>query len=117
MFVDALVIKISDFLNSLSPWKSVIVNSLSWYLVLTCFIPDIISYLPLLLHACTDLKSIYPDFVRRKGLPFTEKKSIDISTLWWCLEMVGEKGILGIFFWFSGLIMMDFICMMGICGP
>ena len=49
------------------------VSPLSWYLVLTCFIPDIISDLPLLLHACTDLKSIFPDFVCKKRLPFTKK--------------------------------------------
>ena len=39
--------------NSFSPWKSVMSNHLYWYLELTCFRPDIISYLPLLLNACT----------------------------------------------------------------
>ena len=59
--------------KSLSPWKSVMVNPLSWYFSLTCFIIDIISYLPLLLHACTGLKSIFLDFLCRRGISFTKK--------------------------------------------
>ena len=63
------------------------------------FRPDFISDFPLLLHDCNELKSIFPDFVCRKGLPFTKKKSSAISTLWWCLSMVGGKVILGILLW------------------
>ena len=55
---------------------------LYWYLVFNFFRPNIISYLTLLLDACTDLKSILLDFACRKGLPFTKKKSSDIYILW-----------------------------------
>ena len=49
------------------------VKPLSWYLDLNVFRPDIISYFPLLLHAFTDLISIFLDFVSMKWLPFTKK--------------------------------------------
>ena len=49
------------------------VNPLYGYLALTCFRQDIISDLPLLLHACNELKSIFPGFLCRKGLEFTKK--------------------------------------------
>ena len=64
---------------------------------LTFFKPWIISVLHFLLHACTDMKYIYTDLVFRKGIIFTNKKAMDIYTLWWCLEMGGGKGIIGIF--------------------
>ena len=106
MFVDVLVIKKYQMCsNSFSPWKSVMVNPLSWYLELTYFIPDIISDLPLLLHSCTDLKSILLDFVCSKGIPFTNKY-IAISTLWWCLEMWRGDRILMVVFCYSGLLLM-----------
>ena len=50
------------------------VNSLSWYLALTCFIPDIIEYFPLLLHACIELSPSFLYFVCWKGHPFKKKK-------------------------------------------
>ena len=56
------------------------------------------------------------DFVCRKWIPLKKKKSIAISTLWWCFEMGGGKGILGIVFWCYGILMMALTCMMGICG-
>ena len=46
---------------------------LSLYLVSTCFNPVILWDIPLLLHAWTDLKSIFPDFLCRKVLPFAKK--------------------------------------------
>ena len=64
----------------------------------SCFKPDIISLFPLILHAYTDLKYIFPDFLCRNGLPFTKENSISIITLWWCLVMVVGKGILLIVF-------------------
>ena len=85
-------------LNSFSPWKSVMVNPLSWYLDLTCFRPDIFTDFPLLLHYFTELKYILPDFVCRKGIPFKKKKSIAISTLWWCLEMAEVRLLWGFSF-------------------
>ena len=90
-------------------------NPLSWYLNLTCFRPDIISDLLLMLHACTDPKSKFLDFVCRRGIPFT-KQSIDISTLWWCFAIGGGKGILGIVLWCSVFILIFLTCIMGICG-
>ena len=47
------------------------VKPLSLYLLFTCFNPYMVSDLPLMLHAWTELKSIYLDLVYRKGLPFT----------------------------------------------
>ena len=82
---------------------------------LTCFMPYILSYLNLLLHACTELKSILCHFVCRKGLPL--KKIIAISTLWWCFIMGGDKVIIGIILWFSGFLLIVLPWMVGICGP
>ena len=93
------------------------VEPLSLYLVFTCFNPDMVSDFPLLLHAWTDLKSIFLDFVCRKVLPFTKKKSMASSTFWWCLAIRGGKGILGMVLWCSGLLMIALPCMMGIWGP
>ena len=42
------------------------VKPLSLYLVFTWFNPDMVSYLPLLLHAWTDLKSVFFDSVCMK---------------------------------------------------
>ena len=49
------------------------VKLVSLYLVFTSFKLDIYSDFPLLLHDCTDLKYIFPDFVCSNGLPFTKK--------------------------------------------
>ena len=67
------------FSNSLSLWKSVMVKPLSCYFDLTCFRPDIISFPPLLLHACTDLKSIFLDFV---GVYISGHQSV------WCVLII-----------------------------
>ena len=93
------------------------VNPLSWYLALTLKRTDIISDFPLMSHAYTELKYILPGFVCRKGLSFTNKKSIAISTLWRCLETVGGKSILRIIFWYYSILSMYLTCMMGIYGP
>ena len=93
------------------------VKPLLWYLFFTCFKLEIISVFPLMLHAFNDPKSIFPDFVCRKGIPPTKKKFIAISTLWWCLAMGGGKGILWIVLWWSGLLRMALSCIMCICGP
>ena len=92
------------------------VKALSWYLLSTLFRPYILSDFPLLLHDCTDLKSVLIDFVCIKGLPFTKKKYSAIYTFWWCLAMGGGKGTLGIFLWWYGLILVSLPCIMGICG-
>ena len=75
-------------LNSLLPWYSVMVKPLTWYFLFTFFRPEIISYFPLVLYACTDLKFVFLDFVFMKGHIFTKNKYSDIYTLWWFLEMV-----------------------------
>ena len=103
--------------NSLSPQKLVIMKPLSLYLVFTCFNPDIVSDFPLLLHAWTNLKSIFLDLVCRKGLPLTTKNPMSRSTLWWCLATRGRKGILVMVLWYSGLFMIAFPFMVGIWGP
>ena len=71
----------------------------------------------LLLHSWTDLKYILLDFVCRKVLPFTEKKSMASSTFWWFLAIRGGKGILRMVLWWSGLLLIDLPVMMGIWGP
>ena len=71
------------------------VNPLLCSLFLTCFKPEIISVFSLLLHDCTDMKSIFLYLVCKKGNPFT-KKNISNSTLWWLLAMGVGKGILDI---------------------
>ena len=76
---------------------------------------DIISHFPLLLHACTYMKSIFLDFVCRKGIPFIKKKSIAVYTFWLCFAMLVGMGILGIILCCSGLLLMALTCMMGIC--
>ena len=93
------------------------VKPLSLYLLLTFFNTDIVSDFPLLLHAWTDLKYILLDLVCREGMPSTKKKYMARSTLWWCLAMVGGNGILGMILWCSGILLIDFPCMMGIWGP
>ena len=75
-----------------------------------------VSYLPLFLHAWTDLKYIFLDFVCRKVLPFTKKKSMASSTFWWCLDTRGGKGILGMVLWCYGIIMISLTFMMVIWG-
>ena len=92
------------------------VKPLYWYLSLNCFRSDIISYLPLLLHDCTDLKYIFLILCVGKGL-YLQKNTKAIYILWRCLEMGGGKGFLGIVFWFSDLLLMDFSFIMGICSP
>ena len=86
------------------------------YLVFTCFNPDEVSDFPLLLHALTDLKSIFLDFMCRKGIPLTKKKYMASSTFWWCLDMRGVEGIRVMVLWCSGVLMIDLPCMMGILG-
>ena len=76
-----------------------------------------VSDVPLLLHAWTDLKFILPDCVCMKGLPLAKKKPMDISTFWWFLDMRRVKGILRMLLWCSGILMIDLSCMMGIWGP
>ena len=90
---------------------------LSLYLVSTCFNNDMVSDFPLLLHDWTDLKSIWLDFMCRKNLPSTKKRSMAFSTFWWCLNMIGGKVILGMVLWCSGLLIISLTCMMGIWGP
>ena len=102
--------------NQLPQQKLVMVKPLYQYLDLTCFRPYIISYLPLPLHAFTELKSNFLGFVCIKAIPFTNKKYICISTLWWCFTMGGGKGIIEIFLWCSGLLLMDLPCIISICG-
>ena len=92
------------------------VKPLYWYLVFTLFRPEIASNSQLLLHACTGLKSVFLGFVCRKGPPFTKNKSSDISTLWWFLAMPRGKGVIGVFFWCSFLLMVSLPMMIGICG-
>ena len=53
-----------------------------------------VSNFPLLFHAWTDLKYIFPDFLCRKVLPYTR-------VVLWC----------------SGIFMIALPCMMGIWGP
>ena len=74
--------------------------------------PDSISTYFLMLHACNDLKSIFLYLVCRKGLPFTKKKWY--FHLWWCLDIGGGNGILGIVLWCSGILRMALPCIMGI---
>ena len=93
------------------------VKYLSLYLVFTCFNPNMVSYSPLVLHACTDMKYFFLDSVCRKGLPFTKKESIASSAFWWCWSIRGGKGILGMFFWCPGIPLISLPCIMGIWGP
>ena len=93
------------------------VKSLSLYLVFNFFNTDIVSDFTLLLHAWTYLKSISLDLECRKGLQHTNKKYMASSTLSWCLEMIGGKGILRMVFWCSGFFLIDLPCIMGIWGP
>ena len=90
------------------------VKPLSLYLVFTCFNTDMVSDFPLLLHAWTDLKYIFLDFVCRKGLPFTKKQSMASSTFWWCLAIRGGKGVIVMVLWCSRLLLIALPCMMGI---
>ena len=90
---------------------------LYFYLVFICFNPDIVSSFPMLLHAWTDLKYTFLDLVCRKGIPFTKKKSMASSILWWFLSMIGVNGILGMVLWFSGILLVALPCMMSIWGP
>ena len=90
---------------------------LSLYLVFTCFNPDMVLDFPPLLHAFTDLKSVFLDFVCRKGIPFTKGKSMASSTCLWCLSMIVGKGILGMVLWCSGILMIALPCMVVIWGP
>ena len=39
------------------------------------------------------------------------------STCWWCLAIRGGAGILGVVFWFSGILLIALPCMIGIWGP
>ena len=89
---------------------------LSLYLFFACFNPDMVLNFPLLLHAWTDLKSIFLDFVCRKGLPLTNKKFVDSSTCWWCLDMRRVKGILGVVLWCYVILLIVLPCMIGILG-
>ena len=93
------------------------VKPLFWYLVFTCFNPDMVSDFPLLLHAWTDLKSIFLDSVCRKMLPFTKTNSMASSTCWWCLATRGGKGILVMVLWWSELFLIALPFMVGIWGP
>ena len=93
------------------------VEPLYLYLIFTCFNPDMVSYLPLLLHAWNDLKYIFLDFVRIKWLPFTKKKSMASSIFYWCLTTRGGKGIFGMALWCSGLLLIALPCIMGTWGP
>ena len=70
-----------------------------------------------MLHDCIDLKSISSDFVCKKGILPTKKKSSAIFTFWWCLEMGGGEGILVIVFWFYALLLISLPLIMSICGP
>ena len=76
-----------------------------------------VSYFPLLLHAWTDMKSIFLDLVCRKGLTLIGKKSMASSTLWWCLATRWGKGIVDMVLWCSGILLFALPCMMGIWGP
>ena len=116
MCVDGVVLKLWRCSNSLSPWKLVMVKSLSLYLIFTCLNPDIVLYFPLLLDAWTDLKYIFLDLVSRKDLPLIKQKSTASSTLWCCLAMRGGKNILGMVLWRSGILLVALTCMMVIWG-
>ena len=99
--------------NSLSPLKSVMVNPLSCYLALACFIPGIISDFSLMLHDCTNLKSASLIFCVVKSFHI-QRKSISISILYWYFSIVGGKNTLGVFFWLYVLLLLYLSCMMGI---
>ena len=75
------------------------VKPLCLYLVLNLFNPYIVLDVSLLFHAWTDLKFIFPDLVCRKGVSQTKKQSLDSPILWWCLEIIGVKGILAMVLW------------------
>ena len=68
------------------------IKTLSLYLVFTCFNPDMVSGFPLLLHAWTDLKSIFLDFLCSKVIPFTNKSFMASSIFWCCLAIIGGQG-------------------------
>ena len=36
--------------------------------------------------------------------------------IWWCLDMIGGKGILGVVMWCSGILLIALPCMVGIWG-
>ena len=93
------------------------VKPLFWYLVFTFFNPDMVSDFPLLLHAWTDLKSIFLDSMCRKMLPFKNTKSVASSTCWWCLAIRGGKGILGMVLWCYRILLIALPCMVGIWWP
>ena len=92
------------------------VKYLYLYFVSTCFIQDMVSDFPLLLHAWTDLKPIFLDIVCKKGLPLKTGQSMASSIFWWCLATRGGKVILGMVLWCSGLFLVALPCMMGIWG-
>ena len=93
-----------------------------WWWNLYIYIWSSISLIPIwfmisLSLAWTDLKYIFLDFVCRKVLPFTMKKSMASSTFCWCLAIRGGKGILGMVLWCAGLLLIFLPCMMGIWEP
>ena len=53
----------------------------------------------------------------RKVLSFTKKKFMASSIFWWCLAIIGGKGILGLVLWCSGILLIALNCIMGIWWP
>ena len=103
--------------NSLLTWKSVMVKIMFWFLASTCFRRDIISdYFCCWMFVLISTKT-FPDFVCRKGLQFIKKsRSYFQIVVVFCI-LRGDKSILGIFLWYSGLLLMALPFMMNIYVP
>ena len=100
MCVDALVIKL------LERFKFIITMVVSdgenhvAVLLKTGFKPEIISVSPLLLHDCTDMKSIFLYLVCKKGNPFTKKIFlIPLCGGYWLWELVRVSSIFFVMIW------------------
>ena len=90
---------------------------ISLYFFFTHIDPNMVSDLPLLLNAWTDLKYIFLDLLCRKRLSLKNKKSMASSMFWRCLAMRGGKGIIGVVFCCSGILLIALPFMVVIWGP
>ena len=53
----------------------------------------------------------------QENAPIYKEKSMASSTFWWSLDIRGDKGILGIVLWCSGILLIALPFIMGIWGP
>ena len=70
-----------------------------------------------MLHVCTDLKLISLTLCVGKGFNLQIKFHSHLQIVVVFCNVRGDKGILRIVLWCSGLLLMAFPCMMNICVP